>query len=153
MKTLIVIIVFVVLLSVAAVIIIGSRTFEGIVTDRPYEKGLSWDKSQIEKAESGLSVDILTKFFTTGHNEILFSVIDSEGKSPLDARVYAVISRPSSSAYDMTFDALGPKDGVYAASVDFPLYGYWDLKICVTRGGKSLTFDNKIFAQKGGSPQ
>ena len=149
MKTLIVIVVLIGLLSVAAVIIVGSRTFEGTVTEKPYEKGLDWDKSREEKASSGLQVEVLTKLFVTGDNEILFSVLDREGKPLSDGRVSAGISRPSSSAYDRTFDVVARKDGTYLTAVLFPLQGYWDLRIEITREGKSMMFEKRIFVEKG----
>jgi len=149
MKALIVIVVLVGLVSVAAVIIVGSKTFEGIVTERPYEKGLLWDKSRNEKASSGLKVEVLTKRFATGGNEILFSVVDRGGKALVDWKVSAGISRPSSDAYDRTFEVAGPRDGVYAVSLNFPLQGYWDLIIEVTQGEKSMIFEKRIFVEKG----
>jgi nitrogen fixation protein FixH len=149
MKTLIVIVILVGLLSVAAVIIIGSRSFEGIVTENPYEKGLLWDKSRKEKASSGLNLDVLTKRFATGDNEVLFSVLDREGKPLPGGRVSAEISRPSSTAYDRKLEVEGPKDGVYAASVHFPAEGYWDLRVEITDGGKRLIFEKRILVEKG----
>jgi len=38
--------------SVVTTVIVGSRSFEGIVVDKPYERGLSWDREQKERIES-----------------------------------------------------------------------------------------------------
>ncbi|HET6516180.1 MAG TPA: FixH family protein [Thermodesulfovibrionales bacterium] len=151
MKTVIAIVVLVGLLSVVGAIIVGTRTFEGIVTEKPYEKGLSWDRTEKERASSGLRIEILTKTFVTGDNDILFSVLDREDR-PFDGEAVSItISRPSSATYDRTFNTVMAGEGVYRASVSFPLHGFWDLKIPVPVKGKEIVFEKRIYVEKGGS--
>ena len=153
MKTVIAVVVLLGLLSVAGVIIVGTRTFEGIVTERPYEKGLSWDKTENERTSSGLKIDVLTKTFVTGDSDIRFSVLDREGR-PFDSGAVSItISRPSSAAYDRTFNTVKAGEGIYRAAISLPLHGFWDLKIHVPAMGKDIVFEKRIYVEKGGSSQ
>ena len=151
MRALIIIVSIIVLSAVAGSIIVGVMTFDEKVTEKPYETGLLWDQIQKEKEASGLSVSTMNKGFTAGDNELVFSVAGREG-SPLSGVVSSVlVSRPSTSAYDRVYPVADPRDGLYRVKVYLPLYGYWVLKTKVSHNGGSLTFEEKIFAEKGQS--
>jgi len=46
MKVLIVLIVIIGLAAVLSTILIGDRLFDGTVVDKPYDRGVNWDKIQ-----------------------------------------------------------------------------------------------------------
>jgi nitrogen fixation protein FixH len=145
MKTLIGIVIVVALAAVVATVIVGSRSFEGIVVDKPYERGLSWDREQNERTESGLKIVIKNKSFTVGNNDLIIQVNDREGKPVPDAALTLTVSRPSTNAYDRTYTLAASEEAMYSASVAFPLYGHWDLRITLVRNGKTLLFPQKLF--------
>ena len=150
MKALIALVTLIALSAVIAAIVIGSRSFEGIVTEKPYEKGLSWDRTKDEKKSLGWDVEVPEKRFTVGKNTLMFSILDKKGKPLEGASVSVTVSRPSTTAYDRTYrgERLELDDGSYNAVVDFPLYGYWDLKIRVVKDQVDLIYTKNIFAEK-----
>ena len=148
MKTLIVIVIMVGLAAVVTTVIVGSRSFEGIVVDKPYERGLSWDKEQKERTESGLNIEIKNKTFTVGENDLIIQVTDREGKPVPDAVLMLTVSRPSTNAYDRTYRLEVAKGGMYSASVALALCGHWDLRITIVRNGQNLLFPQKIFVER-----
>ncbi|HUO75970.1 MAG TPA: FixH family protein [Thermodesulfovibrionales bacterium] len=148
MKILIGIVIMVALAAVVTAVIVGNKSFEGIVVDKPYERGLSWDREQKERTESGLNIEIKNKTFTVGENDLLIQVTDREQKPVPDAILMLTVSRPSSSAYDRTYRFSGGEGGVYSAPVALPLYGHWDLRITIVRNGQNLLFPQKIFVEQ-----
>jgi len=148
MKILIGIVIVVVLAAVVTTVIVGSRSFEGIVVDKPYERGLSWDREQKERIESGLDIGIKNRSFTVGKNDLLIQVTDREGRPVPDAVLMLTVSRPSTNAYDRAYRLAGSKKGMYSAPVELPLYGHWDLQITIVRNGQNLPFQREIFVEQ-----
>jgi nitrogen fixation protein FixH len=148
MKALIALVTLIALSAVIAAIVIGSRSFEGIVTEKPYEKGLSWDRTKDEKKSLGWDVEIPEKRFTVGKNTLIFSILDKKGRPLEGASISVTVSRPSTTAYDRTFKGERLDNGSYRAVVDFPLYGYWDLKIQVVKDQVNVIYTKNIFAEK-----
>jgi len=148
MKTLIVVIVLIGLSSVAASIIVGSRVFDGTVTQTPYETGLLWDQMQKEREASGLSITITNAEFTEGTNTLLMKVLDQGGKPLRRASISVTVSRPSTASYDKTYNCAKLDDGSWRAVLAFPLYGYWDLKVRIVRGQSDILFAKQVFAKK-----
>jgi nitrogen fixation protein FixH len=145
-------IIVVVLIGLAAVlgaIIVGSRSFEGIVTKHPYEKGLQWDKIQEERLSLGWKADFMNSGFTTGENEMVIILRGRDDLPMRDAHAVVTLSRPNTVAYDRTYNFAGTGGGLYRGKVQFPLYGNWDVNIHIVRGGDSLDLVKEIYVEKG----
>jgi len=149
MRTIIIAVVLMGLAAVAGSIIVGSRNFDGVVVDKPYETGLAWDKVRHENAATGWQIDVGESRFAEGNSELVLSVRDAAGHALKDAEVSITISRPSTKEYDRTYKAVQEAEGRYNAPVLFPLHGYWDLKINILKEGKHSGFARRIFAEKG----
>ena len=150
MKTLIGIIVAAGIMAVVGAVVVGVRSFDGTVTEKPYEEGLVWDETQKKIAELGWRAEIKGSGFRTGDNDLIFSVLDKRG-SPLDLdqSISVHLSRPSNASYDMVFDAREDGEGLYRVSVRFPLYGYWDVKLNIVRNEDDITIIERVFVEKG----
>lgn len=148
MRVLIIFICLVAVGATIATIVVGSRSFEGLVVEHPYESGLAWDQVHREKARLGWHVSVLSLPFKTGKNEMELSVLDKNGLPLSDAVVNVALSRPATSAYDRTYPAHRGQDGNYRVSVEVPQYGYWDVRIDVKRSGEQRSFDEKIYAEQ-----
>lgn len=148
MRSVIVAIVLVSLLSVAVTIVVADRVFDGTVTKDPYEKGLLWDHVQKEKEDSGLSVSLNNDGFATGMNALSLDILDKTGGPLRKAAVSVTVSRPSTTAYDKTYTCANKADGSWRSEVDLPLYGYWDLEIRIIRGGSDILFEKQVYAKK-----
>lgn len=147
------IIVFVTVAALAAVIgaiVVGSRSFEGIVTDRPYETGIAWDRTRHDKIESGWNVVIENQDFQVGDVALTLGVTDRKGSPLTAASVVVVISRPHTTANDRTYRTRETGPGIFSATVTFPAYGYWDIKMTVSADGKDVSFDKRIYVKKIG---
>lgn len=146
-----IIVVCVVAVSAAVVpIIIGKASFDGVVTDKYYEKGLGWDKTQKEKLASGWRIEIENNKFKVSDKSVLFSVFDAAGQPLNGASVSLNISRPATTAFDKTYSAknAASDSGRYKAEISFPLYGYWDIQFSVSKDGRNIVFDKRVFADK-----
>ena len=88
--------------------------------------------------------------FKTGENDLIFTVLDKEGNSlDLDQGISVLLSRPSTDSYDMVFNAREDDEGLYRVSVQFPLYGYWDVKLNIVRNEDDISIKKRVFVEKG----
>jgi nitrogen fixation protein FixH len=134
--------------AVIGAVVVGIRTFDGTVVDKPYERGLSYDAVHHEKEVSGWNAEILNRDLTIGVNDILLSVVDRNDRPVTDVEVSVVISRPSSASYDKTYKTVATEKGQFRLTADLPLYGYWDAKVQVTDKSRSITFERTLFAER-----
>lgn len=148
MKTLLAAVSVIGVLAVVTAIFVGMGTFEGTVTENPYEKGLKWDAERRERQRLGWSVDLAPGGFVVGRNDITLRVTDRDG-TPLDASaVVLTVSRPSTTDHDATFRCTRARRGVFVAAVDLPLQGYWDLDVAVHRGGDIVSLRRAVYARQ-----
>jgi nitrogen fixation protein FixH len=150
MKTLIAIVIIIGLTAVAGAIFIGVKSFDGIVTEHPYEKGLLWDETERKRSKLGWRVEILNREFITGDNNVVISVLD-KNNMPLTLTNAALhVSRPATATSNKNFDIILIRDGMFSARLNFPQFGYWDIGINISSGGESLLFEKRVFVKKGG---
>lgn len=140
MRALIIVISILVVIATALTIVTGTRSFEGIVVEKPYETGLSWDADRARLARLGWTVTLAEGAHRLGRNDLVLNIVDKSGALLADASVSVKLTRPSTSAYDRTYPAVRKPDSTYLASIDFPLQGNWDLIIAVKRGADSAAF-------------
>lgn len=149
MKTLISIVVIVGLAAVIGAVVVGMKSFDGTVTAKPYEEGLAWDEAHKDRSELGWSIKLDNAVFKTGDNDLRFALLDKHG-SPLNlsSAISLNISRPSTDAYDRRVDVEKLGEGLYRASVNFPLYGQWDIKIYLINNDKKIEFKERVFVER-----
>ncbi len=153
MRLLIVVLIVVIVLALAATIgaiIIGKRSFEGIVVDKPYEAGLSWDEEQRACRRLGWQVSLTNPSFKVGRNDLLILLKDRAGKPLKHAAVTVTVSRPSTRSYDRSYEAaeLHEGEGRYRSSVDLVLFGAWDIVLKVSSADGHCSYDKQIFADQ-----
>ena len=148
MKLLLILISIVALGAVIGAVVIGVRTFDDTVVDKPYEHGLAYDTDHHEKISSGWNIAILNKDLFIGKNDVQFSVTDRDNIPVSDIEVSVLLSRPASGSYDMTYRATAAGKGQFGIIADLPLYGYWNAKIRVKDRDNTVTFDRTLFAKK-----
>lgn len=150
MRTLIIVIVIFILATTAAMIFIGTRSFEGIVVEKPYETGLEWDRTRERKEKLGWSVSMNRTALPIGRNDVIVSASARNGR-PLPGAVLAItVSRPSTNRYDRTYAALKQADGRYLAAIELPLPGRWDVIMHVTSGRDQADFKTTLVAERSG---
>ena len=150
MKAILITVSIIGLAAVFGAIYVGSRSFEGLVTDKPYDKAIMWDQTRHEREKIGWSAKIKKTAFTTGRNAIILNVLSKDGSDLKGAVVGLTISRPNTTRYDNTCSTEEKGDGEYWCYMNFPLYGYWDIRVSIEKDKKHVSFDKRIFVQKGG---
>ncbi len=134
MRFFIVIIVLTCILALAATIgtiVVGSRSFEGTVVDKPYETGLAWDEERRNQESLGWSVVLQKATYKTGKNDLIVMVHDKNGVPLSDAVVSVVVSRPSTRAFDrhLSCTLCSPTDDTGLRSIfRFTGTGVWSLR-------------------------
>jgi len=148
MKAIIIFSIIAALTAVAGTIVVGINTFDGTVTEHPYEEGLEWDRLEKTKAELGWTCTIKNSTIKTGRSDLILDLRDRNGL-PLDASDISItVSRPASAAYDKHYDAEKVRKGIFKAKAEFPLFGYWDLIIMVTKDSDHILIDKNIYIKK-----
>lgn len=148
MRALLILVTIIVIAATAGTIVVGGRTFEGLVVAKPYEAGLAWEEARRKQADLGWSVSVLGAQYRTGGNDLIVRVADKKGMPLADADVSVKLSRASTRAYDKTYRAQRGRDGSYRASVELSQFGYWDLKAEVSRNNERYAFTDRIYAEK-----
>ena len=151
MRFFVIIIVLTCILALAATIgaiVVGSRSFEGIVVDNPYETGLAWDSERRNQKDLGWSIALREATYKTGKNDLIVMVRDKNGETLSDAVVSVVVSRPSTREFDRTYLTVVQPNGRYRTEIDLPLYGNWGVIIDVSRKKERTSFNKMIFANQ-----
>jgi nitrogen fixation protein FixH len=146
MRRFITIVVFTVFAATIGTILVGSRTFEGVVVEHPYEAGLAWDETQKQAAKLGWRVVFDHLELKQGENSVVLQLIGRNGSALEGASVEVTLSRPSTNEYDRTYQAKPLGMGRYQVSLLVPLIGLWDLRTVAARGGESFTTVDRMEA-------
>ena len=144
-KTLIMLIYIVVLAIIAASLLMGIKTREATVVEHPFEAGLKYDSMQKKYAELGWKVEIPPSLGKDGFLSI--SIHDSKNAPVDDVSVEFVLNRFGSPDIKK-YRAKHTDRGVYGTHVVCPLNGYWALKVNVTLGNDTLSYESKIRIEK-----
>ena len=128
-------------------IVAGSRSFDGVVVDKPYETGLAWDKTHEQKAKLGWTVSFKENKYGMGRNDVLITVRDKAGRNLQSPVVTVGISRPETFRYDQTYSTVLQPDGKVSASIDLPVQGNWNLIVSVRQGDNQAQFTYPVFAE------
>jgi len=102
-------------------------SFSGVITDKPYEKGLAYDEVLNEaKNQSPL---LKKPYFKDG---TLFWEILEESGTVDDAIVTAKLVRPVQDGYDFEIELKQTQKGHYQAPLNLPLKGLWKAQLLAT---------------------
>ena len=116
---------FAVIVAVNSVFITTAlSTHSGVVTDRPYERGLAFDEI-LETARS--QPDLIQH--ATFERGILRWVLHDEDGEPLQADVQARLFRPVQGGQDFDIALTSKGSGIYEAHLDLPMKGRWDAQL------------------------
>ncbi len=151
MRLVIIGIILVCLIALAATIgtiVIGSRSFEGLVVDKPYETGLAWDAERKKCDRLGWKAAPSQSSFPVGRNVIDILVTTRDGALLSGATVTVLVTRPATRVYDRVSRAIRETSGQYRTSIELPVFGAWDLRTTVARDGDLCVFNQRIYAEK-----
>lgn len=108
----------------------------GVVTDRPYERGLNYnqvlDKAEQQKALGWKAVTALTE-----DDVLVYTLHDKEDKPLKGAAVTVQMLRPAQKGEDFSLTLSETSAGRYESKINAPLKGAWTAHIAVTYGDVS----------------
>jgi len=148
MKYVLLLVVIIGLGAVIGAIVVGEKSFEGIVVKKPYEEGLKRDEMREAHKRLGWKLELTKQEYTVGHAEIGARIHKADDSPLTEAEVKLLVSRPNTNEYDKSYSTHEMIPGVYRADVELPVYGYWELEFTVRKGKEELGFDRRVFAEQ-----
>jgi nitrogen fixation protein FixH len=130
-----------VLMIIAASVLMGISKREVTVVDHPYEDGLKYDATQKKYSDMGWKVVVPPSLKKDGKLDVC--VYDRNG-SPLDVTAVEFSVNRIDSPEVVKYRAVRADHGRYGAAVDFSSKGLWEIKVNLTQGGDTLSYDSRI---------
>lgn len=128
-------------------IVVGSNTFEGIVTTNPYDKGLVWDSVINKQINPDYEIVLLTDNLTVGSNIIEAKVLDKVTHKPQKLKLQLDIARPDTARYDAQHE-MQFKNDKFFARVELPLQGHWNITLTATGDKGKAILHKKLYVPK-----
>ena len=125
---------------------ICTSTYNGVVTDNSYEKGLSYNeviKAGKWQEEQGFKESIEIKKVSDNRYKIIFSIQDEEGKKIDLSDVMIRIFSPVTDKYDQELEMVHDHDGNYVIEVNL-VEGQKDITIKTILQNHSLYFKSRV---------
>lgn len=111
------------------------------VVEHPYEAGIAYDATQKRYAELGWKV--ISPASANKDGLLNVTVYDSNGVAMDDATVEFMLNRIGSPDIKK-YRAEHTEHGTYGVHADFSSRGYWELRVNITQGRETLSYDSKI---------
>lgn len=146
---------FIVLFNIVLVLVLvpmcylAIKTYTGVVTTNPYEKGLAYNKAIAateEQSKLGWNSQFEHKKLPDGQSQFTLALKDKEGAVLPEGKAEMLLMRPTQDGMDKTV-ALTFQNGTYTANVKLPLPGIWDARISVFLNGHNFQFDKRVVVQ------
>lgn len=143
MKLTLTIVILIGIVAVVGAIVVGNMSFDGVVVEHPYERGLEWDRENARREASGLDVRVLSRELPKGDASVEFLVRHRDGAA-YEGPVELVVTRPETVDLDQSYTPSGLGGGKFAAKVEFPREGAWDLMISLSSAGNTVVFTRRV---------
>lgn len=120
----------------------ASSTFTGLWTQNAFDKGVAYNQNlalAAQQAAMGWTVET-TVTPIAGEQlraQIAISYADRDGRPVEGLEVAGEIKRPTISGHDFQTSLAAIGSGTYAATLDLPLAGVWDLTVVALGGDAS----------------
>lgn len=130
---------FAVVFAVNAVFLYKSiETYDGLVDEDYYMKGLFYSKNMDSEKALGWKIDLSFGSTPVPESTTRVNVEIKKDGAPVDgADVAVVLKRPAMQRYDRSY-RLAPAGGVYRGEIRIPLEGLWDVEIKAVKDGKEM---------------
>jgi nitrogen fixation protein FixH len=133
-----------VIVANAALIWFATHSATGLVTEHPFEKGLAYN----EELARGAAQDALGWSAEVEYGAdrlVVFQARDRNG-APVDGlAVRARFVRPVEPAPEVESMLAASGHGRYAATVELPRQGQWEIDVEATRGRESFVLRQRVF--------
>lgn len=142
----------VVVLVNGLLIFFAVTTWQGLVVDKPYEKGIAYNRAlerQIvaERLGWNLELGFVAKGGEAGSGDIVARIVGASGEPLPDLRVEVRISRPVENVPAIVLPLAYRGEGRFGAPVLLPLPGQWDVEIVASMGADRIEDRRRIFVR------
>ncbi|MHA1108310.1 MAG: FixH family protein [Alphaproteobacteria bacterium] len=140
----------VVILVNGVMVYFAVTSFTGLQTEGHYQRGLEYNEVLAgARAQDALGWVVGINFDQTGDGVGRLSVqaTDKAGDPLNDAGVTVRLVRPVQAGYDMDLTLAAAGNGLYAADVELPLRGQWDILAQIRHPSGSFSTAKRIVAQ------
>ncbi len=132
----------------AIMITLALRTHKGLVTEHPYEKGLSYNKViDAYEAQASLGWDGKISY---GKGKLKFSLRDKSGQLVVLDKVSANLVRLGGNTADVITSLAKRDDGKWQVAIDLPLPGLWEVSVFAQQGDKKFQQTKRIYVKDNG---
>ena len=111
----------------------ATSTFNGVITENAYEKGLSYNKTlEVARQQSDLNWKVDAQFTpaAVGHKGLVrLTYQDKDGNGVEGMDVQALVERPNVTGSEQRASFVGKGKGIYEIDIALPEGGQWDFDI------------------------
>lgn len=128
-------------------IVIAVSTFTGLETTQAYEKGLAYNNRLAAVAEQerlGWTTDFMTTPMGEQRVALALTLSDRLDQPITAADITATLLRPVQEGHDLKVHLDHQGNGSYAADVDLPLAGQWDVQLTAKARGHTYRLAERI---------
>jgi nitrogen fixation protein FixH len=128
-------------------IYLSNITYNGVVTEHAYEKGLQYNSiidKNIEQEHLGWVGSLDYQIKDGKHLLLKFTLKDAKGKKISGALINAKIMRPVTDKFDKLIILEEVAVGEYQVRCQLPLAGQWEIKLTAKAKGKEYFLNKRI---------
>lgn len=134
----------------ATLIVFAERTFSGLETASPYERGLDYNKTLAAEAaqeQLGWQSKVAIASASSGQRSLDVAMTDRDGRPLPGLTLRAYLVRPSNEGQDVALVPVPAGDGRYRATFDLPAPGQWELRVVASDGDRTWQHSERIFVK------
>jgi nitrogen fixation protein FixH len=137
----------VVLTANGALIWFATASWPGLVTESPYDKGLTYNQNldaAARQAALGWQTTFVAQLTRALEAEATLELRDRKGEPLAGAEVIAAFERPAEQRLDFVVPLLPNGLGTYRARFTAPVPGLWHVHLTIRRGGEMHVGDERV---------
>lgn len=138
----------VVLVANGAMLWIAFATWTGLETEGAYQKGLAYNRTlEQAAAQAALGWEVDLAFAQEDERALAIEVTIADGHGNLieEAGVSAAFLRPTHAGHDQVVAIPHRYGGAYAAAVELPFAGLWDVHLTIEAAGEAWRATRRIY--------
>jgi nitrogen fixation protein FixH len=137
---------FAVVIAVNAIMVwLAVGSFSGLYTPQPRERSLHYNDIIARQTDRDALGWQLQATWQPQDSRLEIAIADAQGQPIGDARLHAELVRPVEKRPPVVVDMAAVDGGRYAATVDLPVRGNWDLDVVVEQGGHRFAQTRRMF--------
>lgn len=136
----------------ATMITYAVRSFSGLATENPYERGIAYNRVLEEQDRQAALGWTLAPVFAAGRagtnaGALTLRATRADGTPLVGLSVAVELTRPVDAVAPVELVLREVGDGLYRADVTLPRGGQWDMHVVATAGGDRRDLRQRIFAR------